>query len=89
MRSRPLITFYLFTAAPKDLGAGEHGMRVAWPIAGGSFGGERPHGERPLRGKTWAALTKFGHARTYRNRKRAASSRQCGWVRRLLEAGHV
>ena len=53
MRSRPLMTLRLDTAPTQDIGPGPHGMRVTFPITGGSFEGERlsrqgPPGRRRL-----------------------------------------
>ena len=53
MRTRPLITLRLATAATQDVGATPHGTRVTFPITGGTFEGERLRG-KVLGGDDWA-----------------------------------
>jgi uncharacterized protein DUF3237 len=53
MRSRPLMTLHLATAATQDIGAGPRGTRVTYPIVGGTFEGERLHGKVLPGGDDW------------------------------------
>jgi hypothetical protein len=53
MRSRPLMTLRLNTAATQDIGAGPHGARVTFPITGGSFEGDRLRGKVLPGGDDW------------------------------------
>jgi hypothetical protein len=53
MRSRPLMTLHLSTAATQSIGAGPHGTRVTFPIVGGSFDGERLRGKVLSGGDDW------------------------------------
>jgi hypothetical protein len=53
MRSRPLMTLRLNTAPTQNVGAGPHGMRVTFPITGGSFEGDRLRGRVLPGGDDW------------------------------------
>jgi hypothetical protein len=53
MRTRPLMTLHLNTAAKQDIGAAPHGSRVTFPISGGSFEGERLRGKVLPGGDDW------------------------------------
>ena len=53
MRSRPLMTLRLNTAPVQNIGAAPHGMRVTFPIVGGSFEGERLRGKVLSGGDDW------------------------------------
>jgi len=53
MRSRPLITLRLNTAPVQDIGATPHGIRVTFPITGGTFDGERLRGTVLPGGDDW------------------------------------
>ena len=53
MRSRPLMSVHLDTAATQNLGAGPHGTRVIFPITGGSFEGDRLRGKVLPGGADW------------------------------------
>ena len=53
MRSRPLMTLRLNTAPVQDIGATPHGMRVTFPITGGTFEGERLRGTVLPGGDDW------------------------------------
>ena len=53
MRTRPLMTLRLTTAPTQDVGAGPHGMRITYPITGGSFEGERLRGKVLPGGADW------------------------------------
>ena len=53
MRSRPLMTLRLDTAPVQDIGAAPHGVRVTFPIVGGSFEGERLRGTVLPGGDDW------------------------------------
>ena len=53
MRSRPLMTLRLSTAPTQDVGAGPHGVRVTFPITGGSFEGDRLRGKVLSGGDDW------------------------------------
>ena len=53
MRSRPLITLRLSTAATQSIGAGPHGTRFTFPITGGSFDGDRLRGKVLPGGDDW------------------------------------
>ena len=53
MRSRPLMTLRLNTAATQNIGAGPRGTRVTFPITGGSFEGDRLRGKVLPGGDDW------------------------------------
>ena len=53
MRWRPLMTLRLSTAPTQYLGAGPHGTRVTFPIAGGTFEGDRLRGKVLPGGDDW------------------------------------
>jgi hypothetical protein len=53
MRSRPLMTLRLNTAPTQNVGSGPRGMRVTFPIIGGSFEGERLRGKVLSGGDDW------------------------------------
>jgi hypothetical protein len=53
MPSRPLMTLRLTTAPTQDIGAGPHGLRVTFPITGGSFEGDRLRGKVLPGGDDW------------------------------------
>ena len=53
MRSRPLMTLFLSTAPVQNIGAGPHGSRLTFPIAGGSFDGDRLRGKVLPGGDDW------------------------------------
>ena len=53
MRTRPLITLRLSTASTREIGSVHHGMRVTFPITGGSFEGERLRGKVLPGGGDW------------------------------------
>jgi hypothetical protein len=53
MQSRPLMTLRLRTAPTQDIGAGPHGVRVTFPITGGSFEGDRLRGKVLPGGADW------------------------------------
>jgi uncharacterized protein DUF3237 len=53
MRSRPLMTLHLNTAAIQNIGATPHGTRVTFPITGGFFEGERLRGQVLPGGDDW------------------------------------
>jgi hypothetical protein len=53
MRSRPLMTLRLSTAATQNIGAGPHGARLTFPITGGSFDGDRLGGTVLPGGDDW------------------------------------
>ncbi len=54
MPSRPLMTLRLSTAPTQDIGEGPHGARVTFPIAGGTFDGDRLRGKVLPGGDDWA-----------------------------------
>jgi hypothetical protein len=54
MRTRPLLTLRLETAPTQEIGAGPHGIRVTFPITGGSFEGDRLRGKVLAGGDDWA-----------------------------------
>ena len=56
MRSRPLMTLRLNTAAIQNVGATPHGTRVTFPITGGFFEGERLRGKVLPGGDDWTLL---------------------------------
>jgi hypothetical protein len=60
MRTRPLTTLRLSTAATQDVGAGPHGTRVTFPIIGGSFEGERLRGKVLPGGDDWTVKRSDG-----------------------------
>jgi len=53
MRSRPLMTLRLNTAPTQNLGAGPHGNRLTFPVAGGGFEGDRLRGKVLPGGGDW------------------------------------
>ena len=53
MRSRPLLTLRLSTAPTQNVGAGPHGIRLTFPITGGSFEGDRLRGKVLPGGDDW------------------------------------
>ena len=53
MLSRPLMTLRLNVATTQDIGAAPHGVRVTFPIAGGSFDGDRLRGKVLSGGDDW------------------------------------
>jgi uncharacterized protein DUF3237 len=53
MRTRPLMTLRLSTAATQNIGAGPHGTSVTFPITGGSFEGDRLRGKVLPGGDDW------------------------------------
>src|SRR6185436_6041108 len=53
MRSRPLMTLRLNTAAIQNVGATPHGTRVTFPITGGFFDGDRLRGKVLPGGDDW------------------------------------
>ena len=53
MRTHPLMTLRLKTAPLQSVGATPHGMRVTFPITGGSFEGERLRGKVLSGGDDW------------------------------------
>lgn len=53
MRSRPLMTLRLSTAAVQTIGAAPHGTRLTFPIVGGSFDGDRLRGKVLPGGGDW------------------------------------
>ena len=53
MQSRPLMTLRLNTAPVQDIGATPRGMRVTFPITGGTFEGERLRGKVLPGGDDW------------------------------------
>jgi hypothetical protein len=53
MQSRPLMTLRLEVAPTQEVGAGPHGVRVTFPIAGGSFDGDRLRGKVLPGGDDW------------------------------------
>ena len=53
MRTRPLMTLRLSTAPVQEIGAGPCGMRVTFPIVGGTFEGERLRGKVLPGGDDW------------------------------------
>lgn len=52
MRTRPLMSLRLSTAPTQNIGAGAHGIRITFPITGGSFEGDRLRG-KVLGGDDW------------------------------------
>jgi hypothetical protein len=60
MRSRPLMTLRLSTAATQEIGAGPRGARVTYPIIGGSFEGERLRGKVLPGGDDWTVKRSDG-----------------------------
>jgi hypothetical protein len=53
MRLRPLMTLRLSTAPVQDIGSCPHGVRVTYPIEGGSFEGDRLRGKVLPGGDDW------------------------------------
>ena len=53
MKTRPLMTLRLATAAPEDLGLTPRGKGVTFPIAGGTFEGDRLRGKVLPGGADW------------------------------------
>jgi uncharacterized protein DUF3237 len=60
MRSRPLMTLRLNTAPTQNIGAGPRGMRVTYPITGGSFDGDRFRGKVLPGGDDWTVKRQDG-----------------------------
>jgi hypothetical protein len=60
MRSRPLMTLRLNTAAVQNIGATPHGTRVTFPITGGFFEGERLRGKVLPGGDDWTLTRSDG-----------------------------
>jgi hypothetical protein len=60
MNSRLLMTLRLATAATQDLGQGPRGVRVTFPITGGSFEGPRLRGSVLPGGGDWTVLRPDG-----------------------------
>ena len=60
MRSRPLLTLRLNTAATQNIGAGPRGTRVTFPITGGSFEGDRLRGKLLPCGDDWTVKRSDG-----------------------------
>ena len=60
MRSRPLMTLRLNTAAVQNIGATPHGTRVTFPITGGYFEGERLRGKVLPGGDDWTLTRSDG-----------------------------
>jgi uncharacterized protein DUF3237 len=60
MRSRPLMTLRLNTAPTQNIGAGPRGMRVTYPITGGSFDGDRLRGKVLPGGDDWTVKRQDG-----------------------------
>jgi hypothetical protein len=57
MRSRPLMTLRLSTAPTQNIGPGPRGTRLAFPITGGSFEGDRLRGKVLPGGGDWVVNT--------------------------------
>jgi hypothetical protein len=53
MRTRPLMTLRLTTAPTQDIGPGPRGVRITFPITGGSFDGDRLRGRVLPGGDDW------------------------------------
>src|SRR5882757_10453147 len=53
MRSRPLMILRLSTAPVQNIGDGPHGLRLTFPITGGSFDGDRLRGKVLSGGDDW------------------------------------
>jgi len=53
MRTRPLISLRLSTAPTQNVGTGPHGVRITFPITGGSFEGDRLRGKVLPGGDDW------------------------------------
>src|SRR5882757_1026860 len=53
MRSRPLMILRLSTAPVQNIGDGPHGLRLTFPINGGSFDGDRLRGKVLPGGDDW------------------------------------
>jgi hypothetical protein len=60
MRSRPLMTLRLSTAATQKVGAGPRGIRFTFPIIGGSFEGDRLRGNVLPGGGDWVLKRRDG-----------------------------
>ncbi len=60
MNTRPLFTLHLATAPTQNLGAGPRGLRITFPITGGTFEGERLHGKVLAGGDDWTLLRPDG-----------------------------
>jgi len=60
MRSRALMTLRLNTAPTQNVGTVPHGMRVTFPIIGGSFEGERLRGKVLPGGDDWTVKRSDG-----------------------------
>src|SRR2546430_6670666 len=53
MQTRPLMTLRLSIASTQEIGSWPHGTRVTFPIAGGSFEGDRLRGKVLPGGGDW------------------------------------
>jgi hypothetical protein len=71
MRSRPLMTLRLSTAPTQTVGAGPHGTRLTFPIAGGVFDGDRLRGKVLPGGDDWVVKRPDGTVRPFASRSRA------------------
>ncbi len=60
MRSRPLMTLRLATAPIQQIGAGPHGVRVTFPIIGGTFEGAQLRGRVLAGGDDWTVTRADG-----------------------------
>src|SRR5262245_39920535 len=60
MRSRPLMTLRLNTAPVQNVGAAPRGIRVTYPITGGSFEGDRLRGKVLPGGDDWTVTRADG-----------------------------
>jgi hypothetical protein len=60
MRSRPLTTLRLNTAATQLIGDGPHGTRLTFPITGGVFDGDRLRGKVLPGGDDWVIKRQDG-----------------------------
>lgn len=56
MKTRPLMTLRLATAATQATGIGPYGARVTFPITGGSFEGDRLRGRVLAGGDDWTVV---------------------------------
>ncbi len=60
MNTRPLFTLRLAVAPTQELGAGPRGVRVTFPVTGGSFEGDRLRGQILPGGDDWTVLRADG-----------------------------
>lgn len=60
MQSRPLMTLRLSTAPTQNVGDGPCGVRVTFPIVGGSFEGDRLRGKVLTSGDDWTVRRSDG-----------------------------